>query len=130
MRTPPPWECPQRARVDRRLIATSTSPEALQSGADESRLLAPGRRTHLPSRRGQWCYECVFTARYSGGAAPASHRFPWLPSAIDYAPKLSAAERSRKHDYHRPADQQRQRDHEPRIDRSAYRRGGQIDYRH
>src|SRR4051812_43010425 len=42
-------ECPQRARAKRRLTATRTSPEVLQRGADESRLLAPGRLTHLPS---------------------------------------------------------------------------------
>src|SRR5688500_20277267 len=84
------WECPQRARVGRRLTATSTSPEVLQSGADESRLLAPGRRTHLPSRPGQWRYECVFTARYSGGGAPALHRDPLLPTAVAHETEISS----------------------------------------
>jgi len=38
-----------------------TSLRGSERGADESRLLAPGHRTHLPSRnRSQWSYESMF----------------------------------------------------------------------
>src|SRR2546423_13549553 len=73
-------ECPQRAVRNKRLTATSTSPEVLQSGADVSRLLAPGRPTHLPGCScSQWRYESTITARYSGGGAPAVHPVSWRP---------------------------------------------------
>src|SRR5688572_26460574 len=35
----------------------------------------------LPDRS-QWRMSGAYSVRYSGGAAPASHRFPWLPSAV------------------------------------------------
>src|SRR5258708_15475751 len=71
-------------------IATSPSSEALNRGANESRLLAPGRIAHLPSKFGQWCYERAYDARYSGGAAPAFHRLPWLPFAISCKSNLAS----------------------------------------
>src|SRR5438270_2495140 len=124
-------ECPQRAVRNKRLTATSASPEVLQSGADVSRLLAPGRPTHLPSCScSQWRYESTITARYSGWAAPAFNRFPWLPSAIDCLAKLSTAQRLRKRQDHRCPDDQRQSNEIARIDRSRLWRRRQIDHRH
>ena len=41
---------------------------------------------------GAWC------VRYSGGAAPASHRFPWLPSAVRLWREV-IADRDEEHDW-------------------------------
>ena len=76
-------------------------------------------------------YESALTARYSGGAAPAFNRFPWLPSAIDCWAKLSTSERLRKRQHHRPANDKRNRNQESWIDRRARGRWGwKIDDRH
>ena len=56
---------------------------------------------------GQWCYERAFDTRYSGGAAPAFHRFPWLPFAINCNSKLSTTKRAGKREDHRAANQYR-----------------------
>src|SRR6185437_9195083 len=53
-------------------------------GANVSRLLAPGRVARLPDRSvGQWLVRARVIARYSGGAAPASHRFPCPAFAVN-----------------------------------------------
>jgi len=58
-------------------VATDPPPRNVRSGANVSRLLAPGRAARLPdSSFGQWRRVSRRCARYSGGAAPALHRFP------------------------------------------------------
>src|SRR6266550_3409947 len=110
-------------------IATSTSPEALNRGANESRLLAPGRIAHLPSQFGQWCYERACDARYSGGAAPAFNRFPWLPFAISCKSNLAPLKCPCKRSDHRAADNYSQRDEITTIN-GRLSRWRQIDHRH
>lgn len=83
-RTLLPEECPQRARVTRRLTATRTSPEVLRKWRGRESSPGSGPRDS-PSRlllQSVALRVCV-DARYSGGAAPASNRFPWLPFAIN-----------------------------------------------
>ncbi len=63
----------------RRSVATSPPPRHSECGTSRGRLLAPGRVAHLPDPVGQWLVEDACYARYSGGAAPALHRFPWPP---------------------------------------------------
>ena len=87
--------------------------------------------THLPDLllevSGVTSLRC---ARYSGGAAPASHRFPWLPSAINCLAKLAAPKRPRKRDNHRTAENKSNRDENAWIDRPALWRRGEIYHRH
>src|SRR5947207_13008349 len=88
-RTLLPEECPQRARAKRRLTATRTSPEVLRKW--RGRKSSPGfGPPDSPSRLllQSVAFRVCVNARYSGGAAPASHRFPWLPSAVDYLAKV------------------------------------------
>ena len=73
-------------------------------------------------------YESALTARYSGGAAPAFNRFPWLPSAIDCWAKLSTSQRLRKREHHRPPDHQRNRDQIAWIDGVRRRGRRKVDY--
>src|SRR4030095_10870203 len=64
-------------------IATSPSPEGVCiRGADESRLLAPGRVAHLPDRS-QWRVEraCELPVTVAGPHR-LMDRFPGLPSAF------------------------------------------------
>src|SRR5437868_1097376 len=104
-------------------------PRFCESGADESRLLAPGCATHLPGCScSQWRYESTFSARYSGGAAPAFNRFPWLPSAIDCLAKLSTSQRLRKRQHHRTSDHEREGDQVTRIDRVRRWRWRKVDH--
>ena len=59
-------------------------------GADENRLLASDHSSRLPGFH-QWLNWEKCCVRYSGGAAPALHRFPWSPSArsvFSYAANL------------------------------------------
>src|SRR5450759_4474548 len=105
-RTLLPEECPQRARVTRRLTATRTSPEVLRKWRGRESSPGSGPRDS-PSRlllQSVALRVCV-DARYSGGAAPASNRFPWLPFAINCWAKLSTSQRLRKRQNHRAADQ-------------------------
>lgn len=62
------------APVTRRPLATSTSPEVLLRGADESRLLASGRITHLPgvSQWYQSARQCPLQWRGRTGFTPVS----------------------------------------------------------
>ena len=58
------------------------SPPALPRGNRRcgpcgGRLLAPGSPDSPSRPRGQWRSSPGTSSRYSGGAAPASHRFPW-----------------------------------------------------
>ncbi len=70
------------------------------------------------------------SARYSGGAAPASHRFPWLPSAIDCLAKLSTSKCARKRENHRASQRDRECYHKAWIDGAPGRPRGKIDDRH
>src|SRR5205814_8121271 len=118
-------ECPQRARVKRRLTANRTSPEVLLKW--RGRKSSPGfGPPDSPSRLllQSVAFRVCVNARYSGGAAPASHRFPWLPSAIDYLAKLPTSQRLRKRDDHRATDHERKRDEITRVDRARQRRCG------
>ena len=54
-----------------------SSPEELQVWRERGRLLAPGRGAHLPDRGAVSGMSSERVARYSGGAAPALHRFPY-----------------------------------------------------
>src|SRR5438552_306292 len=65
---------------------------------------------NLPGFLCQWLSTSARYVRYSGGAAPASNRFPWLPSAINCESKLLAAERVRKNGHHYAAERKNQRD--------------------
>ena len=58
---------------------TSPPPRTHLCGTDDGRLLAPGRPFAFPTEVSGVMNGRVF-ARYSGGAAPASHRFPSPPS--------------------------------------------------
>src|SRR5688500_4096195 len=84
-----------------------------------------------PTRRystsGATSARCV--ARYSGGAAPASHRFPWLPLANRLSRRLSPPECAGKRKDHRAADDERKRDHVTRIDPPDFYLGGEVDER-
>src|SRR5437773_5804232 len=124
-------ECPQRTRAKKRLTATRTS---LRGSAKVARTkvvswLRAVRLTFPAAPAASGVRVGVITARYSGGAAPAFNRFPWLPSAIDCSAKLSTSQRLRKRQNHRASDHQRKRYEIARIDRSRRRRGRKVDHR-
>src|SRR6267154_3917309 len=127
---------PRNARNEhapkRRLTATRTSPEVLRKW--RGRESSPGSGPlDSPSRLllQSVALRVSVIARYSGGAAPASNRFPWLPSAINYWAKLSTSKRLRKRQDHRASDQERKRHEIARIDRSSrLRRRRKIYDRH
>jgi hypothetical protein len=85
-------------------------PPRSEFGADESRLLARDRITAFPAAMASGTSVLRSNVPYSGGAAPASHRFPWLSSAL-FQSKLLSQKRSRKRGEHRTANNERQQDH-------------------
>src|SRR5438045_6317461 len=125
----PPRGMPATSTREKRLTATSTSPEVLRKWRGRKSSPGSGPSTHLPSCSCQpVAYESALTARYSGGAAPAFNRFPWLPSAIDCWAKLSTSQRLRKREHHRPPDHQRNRDEIAWLGGVRRRRGRKVDY--
>src|SRR6266566_7840696 len=114
----------------RRLTATSTSPEVLRKW--RGRESSPGSGPlDSPSRLllQSVAFRVCVAARYSGGAAPALHRFPWLPSAIDCFAKLPTSKGQRKRQNHRAPNHERESDEIAWIDRVRRRRCGEVDHR-
>lgn len=74
---------------------TSPPPRTHLCGTDDGRLLAPGRPFAFPTEVSGTQNGRVF-ARYSGGAAPASHRFPSPPSEISCTANLLDLSPARK----------------------------------
>src|SRR2546423_4855309 len=120
---------PATSTRQKRLTATRTSPEVLRKwrGRESSPGFGP---LDSPSRlllQSVALRVCV-GARYSGGAAPAFNRFPWLPSAIDCLAKLSTSQRLRKRQDHRAANHECKSNEVARVDHACVRRHGEIDH--
>src|SRR5688572_8284723 len=69
------------------------------------------------------------TTRYSGGAAPAFHRFPWLPFAINCSSKLPTTKCPGKRKNHCPANDDSESDEVPAVDRADAFGRRQVDHR-